>query len=82
LSIDAIRCRRNGTWSFRLTRRVRVLFHRASRPQWNLGSPSAVLMLTDNAFIESFNGKLRSEYLNAHWFMSLDDARRKASLAE
>jgi transposase InsO family protein len=32
---------------------------------------------TDNAFIESFNGKLRAECLNAHWFMSLDDARRK-----
>jgi putative transposase len=30
---------------------------------------------TDNAFIESFNGK--AECLNAHWFMSLDDARRK-----
>ncbi len=32
---------------------------------------------TDNAFIESFNGKLRAECLNAHWFMSLDDAREK-----
>ena len=32
---------------------------------------------TDNAFIESFNGKFRGECLNAHWFMSLDDARRK-----
>lgn len=32
---------------------------------------------TDNAFIESFNGSLRAECLNAHWFMSLDDARRK-----
>ena len=29
---------------------------------------------TDNAFIESFNGKFRAECLNAHWFMSLDDA--------
>jgi putative transposase len=28
-------------------------------------------------FIESFNGKLRAECLNAHWFMSLDDAQRK-----
>jgi putative transposase len=25
---------------------------------------------TDNAFIESFNGKFRAECLNAHWFMS------------
>jgi putative transposase len=24
-----------------------------------------------------FNGKFRAECLNAHWFMSLDDARRK-----
>jgi putative transposase len=32
---------------------------------------------TDNAFIESFNGKFRAECLNVHWFMSLDDARRK-----
>ena len=32
---------------------------------------------TDNAFIESFNGKFRQERLNAHWFMSLDDARSK-----
>ncbi len=32
---------------------------------------------TDNAFIESFNGKLRAECLNTHWFMSLDDARAK-----
>ena len=32
---------------------------------------------TDNAFIESFNGKFRTECLNAHWFMTLDDARRK-----
>jgi putative transposase len=28
---------------------------------------------TDNAFIESFNGKFRAECLNAHWFMSLDE---------
>jgi transposase InsO family protein len=32
---------------------------------------------TDNAFIESSNGKLRAECLNARRFMSLDDARRK-----
>ena len=32
---------------------------------------------TDNAFIEAFNGRLRSECLNAHWFMSLPDAREK-----
>jgi putative transposase len=32
---------------------------------------------TDNAFIEAFNSKLRTECLNAHWFMSLEDARQK-----
>ena len=32
---------------------------------------------TDNAFIESFNGKFRAECLNAHWFLTLDDARKK-----
>ncbi len=29
---------------------------------------------TDNALIESFNGKFRAECLNEHWFMSLDEA--------
>jgi putative transposase len=32
---------------------------------------------TDNAFVESFNGRLRDECLNAHWFLSLADARTK-----
>jgi len=32
---------------------------------------------TDNAKVESFNGRLRQECLNANWFLSLDDARRK-----
>ena len=32
---------------------------------------------TDNAFVESFNGRLRDECLNAHWFLSLGDARSK-----
>lgn len=30
---------------------------------------------TDNAFIESFNGSLRDECLNTHWFTSLTDAQ-------
>lgn len=30
----------------------------------------------ENAFIESFNGRLRDECLNQHWFLSLSDARR------
>ena len=32
---------------------------------------------TDNPFIESFNGSLRDECLNSHWFLSLEDAREK-----
>ena len=32
---------------------------------------------TDNAAIESFNGRFREECLNVHWFASIDDAQRK-----
>lgn len=32
---------------------------------------------TDNARVESFNGRLRQECLNAHWFLSLQDAKDK-----
>lgn len=32
---------------------------------------------TDNALIESFNGSFRDECLNVHWFLSIDDARKK-----
>lgn len=32
---------------------------------------------TDNAFAESFNGRVRAECLNANWFLSLADARFK-----
>jgi putative transposase len=49
-------------WAYR--RGVTLDFSRPGKP-------------TDNAFIESFNGKFRAECLNAHWFMSLDDARQK-----
>lgn len=31
---------------------------------------------TDNAFIESFNGRLREERVNQHWFTSLEDAKQ------
>lgn len=30
--------------------------------------------LIDDAFIESFNGSLRDECLNVHWFQDLTDA--------
>lgn len=32
---------------------------------------------TDNPFIESFNGSFRGERLNAHWFLSLEEATTK-----
>ena len=32
---------------------------------------------TDNGLCESFNGRFREECLNAHWFLSLEDATNK-----
>ena len=32
---------------------------------------------TQNAFIEAFNGRFRSECLNTHWFLTLADAAEK-----
>ncbi len=32
---------------------------------------------TDNAFIEAFNGRFRTECLNTHWFLSLADSQEK-----
>ncbi|EMN00648.1 integrase core domain protein, partial [Leptospira noguchii str. 2007001578] len=31
---------------------------------------------TENAFIESFNGKMRNECLNENWFKNIEEARR------
>jgi len=45
-------------------RGVKIAFIRPGRP-------------VENAYIESFNGKLRDEYLNEHWFVSLGDAKEK-----
>ena len=42
---------------------VRIDFSRPGKP-------------TDNAYVESFNGTLRSECLNAHWFASLLEAKQ------
>lgn len=43
---------------------VRLEFSRPGKP-------------TDNALIESFNGSVRQECLNEHWFISLEDAQEK-----
>ena len=32
---------------------------------------------TDNAYVESFNGKVRAECIDQNWFLSLDDTRSK-----
>ncbi len=34
-------------------------------------------LISHLAFIESFNGKFRTECLNASWFLSLEEARSK-----
>jgi putative transposase len=34
----------------------------------------------ENCFVESFNGKMRDECLNAHWFTTIADARREIEL--
>ena len=49
-------------WAF--VRRVPLDFSRPGKP-------------TDNAYIESFNGKFRAECLNANWFLSLSTRRGK-----
>ena len=35
---------------------------------------------TDNALIESFNGRFRDECLNTHWFTSLEEAQHESEL--
>ena len=47
-------------WAYR--RSVELCFIRPGKP-------------VENAFIESFNGTLRDDCLNAHWFASLSEAR-------
>ena len=48
-------------WAHR--RQVQIQFIRPGKP-------------TENAFFESFNGRLRDECLQLHWFLSLEDALR------
>jgi len=50
------------SWAY--NHKVRLDFIRPGKP-------------VENAFIESFNGRLRDECLNEHWFVSLQDARDK-----
>ena len=48
-------------WAY--VNKVRIDFSRPGKP-------------TDNAHVESFNGRLREECLNSHWFISMQDAKR------
>lgn len=50
------------SWAYK--HKVRLDFIRPGKP-------------VENAFIESFNGRLRDECLNEHWFLNLQDAREK-----
>ena len=45
--------------------------------QADLRKESPLCIMPDNAFVESFNGRLRDECLNSHWFLSPADARAK-----
>jgi putative transposase len=47
-------------WAYR--RGVKLCFSRPGKP-------------TDNSFCESFNGKLRDEFLTTHWFENMADVR-------
>jgi putative transposase len=49
-------------WAY--TNHVQIDFNRRGKP-------------TDNAIVESFNGKFREECLNVHWFDSVEDAKEK-----
>jgi putative transposase len=49
-------------WAY--TNKVTIDFSRRGKP-------------TDNAIVESFNGRFREECLNTHWFESLEDAKEK-----
>ena len=51
--------------------RFRAYAHKVTLDFSRLGKP------TDHAYIESFNGSLREECLNVHWFEDLTDARAK-----
>ena len=55
-------------WAYR--RGVKLCFSRPGKPTRPPKVASA-----DNAFVESFNGRLRDECLSTHWFTSLEEAQ-------
>ena len=60
----------NGT---EFTSKAMFFWSRDNRVKLNFIQPGKP---TQNAFVESFNGKFRDTCLNQHWFRSLDEARQ------
>jgi len=58
-----------------LTSRVVLQWAEAHGIEWHYITPGKP---SENGFTESLNGKIRDEFLNEHWFMSLDEARQRA----
>jgi putative transposase len=56
-----------------LTSRAVLRWAAAQKIDWHYIQPGKPVQ---NAFVEAFNGRLRDECLNEHWFESLADARR------
>jgi len=57
----------------RLTSHAILKWVQDTEIEWHYIAPGKP---TQNAFVESFNGRLRDECLNEHLFDGLDDARR------
>jgi len=63
------------------SRSTRVRNSRAELDQWAYTNGVRLTYVEpgepiQNAYIETFNARLRDECLNQHWFQSLGDARR------
>ncbi len=54
-------CKHFDAWAYQ--RGIKLDFIRPGKP-------------VENCFVESFNGRVRDECLNVHWFETLDEARR------
>jgi putative transposase len=69
-------CRKRSFWTMGRSFAVEPWRHGAKERDVRLefiqpGKP------VQNAYVKSFNGRLRDECLSANWFTSLSDARRK-----
>ncbi len=63
----------NGT---ELTSRVVLQWAQQQGIEWHYITPGKP---QENGFTESMNGKIRDEFLNEHWFMTLTEAQRLAA---